>query len=46
MTTDCISQVPLEFYDNLKPVMVRFDQAYAAVARPYTIVRIMSSSFV
>jgi len=29
MTTDCISQVPLEFYDNLKPVVARFDQAYA-----------------
>lgn len=30
MATDCIPQVTFEFYDNLKPVVARFDQAHAS----------------
>lgn len=30
MATADISQVPLEFYDNLKPVVARFDQSHAS----------------
>jgi transposase len=32
MATDCIPQVTFEFYDNLKPVVVRFDHAQAEVS--------------
>lgn len=30
MATDCIPQVTFEFYDNLKPVVARFDQTQAS----------------
>jgi hypothetical protein len=30
MATDCIPQVTFEFYDNVKPVVARFDQAQAS----------------
>ena len=30
MATDCIPQVTFEFYDKLKPVVARFDQAHAS----------------
>jgi len=30
MATDCIPQVTFEFYDKLKPVVARFDQAQAS----------------
>jgi hypothetical protein len=30
MATDCIPQVTFEFYDHLKPVVTRFDQAQAS----------------
>jgi hypothetical protein len=30
MVTECIPQVTFEFYDNLKPVVARFDQAQAS----------------
>jgi len=30
MATDCIPQVTFEFYDHLKPVVARFDQAQAS----------------
>lgn len=30
MATDCIPQVPFEFYDKLKPVVARFDQTQAS----------------
>ncbi|MDH4085976.1 MAG: transposase, partial [Nitrospira sp.] len=30
MATDCIPQVTFKFYDHLKPVVARFDQAQAS----------------
>jgi hypothetical protein len=30
MATACRPQVTLEFYDNLKPVVARFDQSHAS----------------
>ena len=30
MATDCIPQVTFKFYDHLKPVVTRFDQAQAS----------------
>jgi len=30
MATDCILQVTFEFYDHLKPMVARFDQAQAS----------------